>query len=576
MFQYRYMLEVHMNVKVQKKIDEWLQDDYDSETKKIIEDLQKTNPQELHNAFHTELSFGTGGLRGLMGIGPNRINRYTIRRTTQGVANYVQKQYPNKVHTAVIGYDSRIHSKEFAEEAASVLSANHIHVFISSTLCPTPFISFACRFHKCSFAIMITASHNPKEYNGYKLYWSDGAQVLSPHLENIVSEIHRIKYLSQIKQRTVPNQYIQSLHLDVEKIYLDAITNLTFRQNMIITEGSHLRIVYTPLHGTGVTLVPRALKMLGFSNLHFVQEQMKPDGSFPSIVSPNPEQLTTLELGIDLLQKLSSDIVIATDPDADRMAVVVQHNGKNIHLNGNEVAALLLYYICISLRDTHTLPKNSAIVFTIVTTELLRAIADHFLIHSFEVLTGFKYIAEKIRKWDETDAYHFLFGAEESCGYLYGDYCRDKDGVAMSCLIAEVALYAKLRDLTLVDLLDEIYERFGIYQERQLSLCFPQEGNQMEKFMDKVRTSFPENLCGIPIISWLDYKKEISGFPTSDVLSLRLKDKTKIVIRPSGTEPKVKIYVMAQEPYITSVEHAINVCHNKIIAFLDEIKKTVL
>lgn len=565
-----------MDPKVQKQIDAWLSDDYDSETKKIIQDLQKTNPQELHNAFQTELSFGTGGLRGLMGVGPNRMNSYTVRRTTQGVANYVQKQYPDKAHTAVIGFDSRNHSKEFAYDAASVLAANHIHVLISPNLCPTPFISFACRFYKCSFAIMITASHNPKEYNGYKLYWSDGAQVLSPHLENIVSEIHQIKRLSQITRESIPSPYVQILSPDIEKIYLDAITNLTFRQNMMITEGNHLRIVYTPLHGTGVTLVPQALKALGFSDVHFVREQMKADGNFPSIPSPNPEQLSTLELGIKLLQKSNSDIVIATDPDADRMAVVVQHNGKSIHLSGNEVAALLLYYICISLRDTHNLPNNSAIVFTIVTTELLRAIADHFSIHSFEVLTGFKYIAEKIRKWDETHAYHFLFGAEESCGYLYGNYCRDKDGVAMSCLIAEAALYAKLRNLTLVDLLHEIYERFGIYQDRQLSLWFPEEGNQMQKFMQKARTSFPQKLCGIPIVSRLDYEKEIAGFPISDVLLLRLQDQTKIVIRPSGTEPKIKIYIMAREPYVTSVEHAMNLCHNKILALLEEIKKNLI
>lgn len=565
-----------MDVNIQKQIDKWLNDDYDSQTKKVIQNLQKTNPEELYSAFHTELSFGTGGLRGLMGVGPNRINSYTIRRTTQGVANYLQKQYGNKTHTAVIGYDSRIHSKEFAEAAASVLAANCIHVFISSTLCPTPFISFACRFQRCSFAIMITASHNPKEYNGYKLYWSDGAQVLSPHLEGIVSEIHQIKDLSQIIQSPLPNKYIQNLSPDIEKVYLDAITNLTVRQNMILTEGKDLQVVYTPLHGTGVTLVPQALEILGFSNLHFVKKQMKPNGNFPSITSPNPEQFTTLKLGIDLLQESNSDILLATDPDADRIAVVVQHNGKNIHLNGNEIAALLLYYICISLRDTSNLPKNSAIVFTIVTTELLRAIADHFCIHSFEVLTGFKYIAEKIRKWDETQAYHFLFGAEESCGYLYGNYCRDKDGVAMSCLISEMALYAKLRDLTLVDLLHEIYERFGIYKEMQLSLCFPQEGNQIQRFMEKIRTSFPEKICGISIASSLDYEKEIPGFPKSNVLSLRLKDKTKIVIRPSGTEPKIKIYVMAREPYITSVEHAIYLCNNKILAFLDEIKKTVL
>lgn len=565
-----------MDPKVQKQIDAWLHDDYDSETKRIIQDLQKTNPQELHNAFQTELSFGTGGLRGLMGVGPNRMNCYTVCRTTQGVANYVQKQYPDRVHTAVIGFDSRNHSKEFAEQAASVLAANHIHVFISPNLCPTPFISFACRFHKSSFAIMITASHNPKEYNGYKLYWSDGAQVLSPHLENIVAEIHQIKSLSQIRRESIPSPYVQILSPEIERIYLDAITNLTFRQNMMITEGNHLRIVYTPLHGTGVTLVPRALKTLGFSDVHFVREQMRPDGNFPSITSPNPEQLETLELGIQLLQKSSSDIVIATDPDADRMAVVVQHNEKTIHLSGNEVASLLLYYICISLRDTHNFPNNSAIVFTIVTTELLRAIANHFSIHSFEVLTGFKYIAEKIRKWEETHAYHFLFGAEESCGYLYGNYCRDKDGVAMSCLIAEAALYAKLRDLTLVDLLNEIYERFGIYQDRQLSLWFPEDGNQMQKFMEKARTSFPKKLCGIPIVSRLDYEKEIAGFPTSDVLSLRLQDQTKIVIRPSGTEPKIKIYIMAREPYVTSVEHAMNLCHNKILAFLEEIKKILI
>ena len=369
---------------------------------------------------------------------------------------------------------------------------------------------------------------------------------------------------------------VQPLSPNVEKVYLEAITNLILRQNMITEEGKHLHIVYTPLHGTGVTFVPRALKMLGFSDLHFVEKQMRPDGDFPTITSPNPEQFTTLSLAATLLQESKGDIAIATDPDADRVAIVIQHNEKNVHLSGNEVAALLLYYICISLRDTHSLPSNSAIVFTIVTTELLRSIADHFSIHSFEVLTGFKYIAEKIRKWDETHAYHFLFGAEESCGYLYGSYCRDKDGVAMSCLIAEVALYAKLRDLTLVDLLHEIYERFGIYQETQLSLWFPEEGSQMKKFMQKARTSFPKKICGIAVTTWLDYKEEIVGFPKSDVLSIRLGDQTKIVIRPSGTEPKIKIYIMASEPYITSVEEAITICQNKISMLLNEIKTALI
>lgn len=565
-----------MDVDVQKQIDSWLYDDYDPDTKTTIRNLKHTNPEELHNAFHSELSFGTGGLRGLMGIGPNRMNCYTVRRTTQGIANYLKKQYPERVHTAVIGFDNRNHSKEFAFAAASVLAASGIQVLISPNLCPTPFISFACRFHNCKLAIMITASHNPKEYNGYKLYWSDGAQALSPHLENIISEIHQIKHLSQISQLSLPNQYVQNLSPNVEKAYLDAITNLTFRQNMTTQEGKHLRIVYTPLHGTGVRLVPQALKMLGFSDLLYVEKQMKPDGDFPTITSPNPEQSTTLALAAEHLQESKADIAIATDPDADRVAVVIQHHGKNVHLSGNEVAALLLYYICISLRDTHSLPTNSAIVFTIVTTELLRVIADHFLIHSFEVLTGFKYIAEKIRKWDETHAYHFLFGAEESCGYLYGNYCRDKDGVAMSCLIAEVALYAKLRDLTLVDLLHEVYERFGIYQETQLSLWFPEEGSQMKKFMQNARTSFPKKLCGIVVAAWLDYKQEIVGFPISDVLSIRLEDQTKIVIRPSGTEPKIKIYVMASEPYITSVEEAITICQNKISMLLNEIKTALI
>lgn len=565
-----------MDIHVQKQIDSWLHDDYDSDTKATIRNLKQTNPQELHNAFHSELSFGTGGLRGLMGVGPNRMNCYTVRRTTQGIANYLQKELPDRTHTAVIGFDNRNHSKEFAFAAASVLASRGIQVLMSPTLCPTPFISFACRFYNSNFAIMITASHNPKEYNGYKLYWSDGAQVLSPHLENIISEIDQIKHLSQIAQLPLPNPYVQNLSPSVEKSYLDAITKLIFRQNMTTQEGKYLRIVYTPLHGTGVILVPKALKMLGFCDLHFVEQQMKPDGDFPTIASPNPEQFTTLELAARLLQESNGDIVLATDPDADRVAVLIRHKKKNVPLTGNEVAVLLLYYICISLRDTHSFPPNSAIVFTIVTTELLRCIADHFSIHSFEVLTGFKYIAEKIRKWDETNAYHFLFGAEESCGYLYGKHCRDKDGVAMSCLIAEVALYAKLRDLTLVDLLHEIYERFGIYQERHLSLWFPEEGIQMSEFMQKARTCFPKKLCGIAVTAWLDYKEEIVGFPLSDVLSIRLEDQTKIVIRPSGTEPKIKIYIMASEPYITSVEEAITICQNKLSMLLNEIKTVLI
>ncbi|MBI2809857.1 MAG: phospho-sugar mutase [Candidatus Melainabacteria bacterium] len=568
---------------IQRRVDYWLNGPFDEKTKEAVRTLQK-DPQGLIDAFFTDLSFGTGGMRGIMGPGTARMNIYTIRLATQGLANYLRKQNQGNL-SVVIGYDSRNHSQEFAKAAARVLAGNGIHVYLLAESRPTPYISFVCRLKKASAAINITASHNPKEYNGYKVYWSDGAQIVHPHDEGIVKEVDALKDLSAVHLSTPNDPLIEITALDtLDKEYIKAIAPLQNFPEENKKNGKSLKIVYSPLHGTGLTIVPAALNSWGFTSIDYVEEQKTPNGDFPSVKFPNPEYKETLELGIEKLKRTQADLFIATDPDADRIGTVILHDGKEVLFNGNEMAAICVDYLCEVLK----MPPKGAFVTTIVTTELLKKIAEVNHTRCFEVLTGFKYIGEKIHLWETSkDGYAFIFGAEESYGYLLGTHARDKDAIISSCLIAEIALYAKLRGQTLLDRLDQIYKKYGVFREEQLSLNFKpgKEGmEQMGQLMQRLRTSPPKEIVGKEVVSIEDYekgerffldspKKEKLDLPQSDVLLFRLSDKSRLVIRPSGTEPKVKIYGCVTTDSFPTIAEGIKECDQRLAMLLQALKK---
>ncbi len=576
------------NSEIQKRVDYWLNGPFDEKTKAEVLSLKEKNPQGLIDAFFTDLSFGTGGMRELMGVGTNRINVYTIRLATQGLANYLHKQNKKGSLSVLIGFDSRHHSKEFAEEAAKVLAGNGIHVYLLSELRPTPYISFACRFKKASAAIMITASHNPKEYNGYKVYWSDGAQVVAPHDVGIVEEVDALPDLSSVKLADLKDPLIEIVPTSLDVEYLKAIAPLQYFPEENKKSGPSLKIVYTSLHGTGITIVPRALKEWGFSSIHLVDDQVTLDGDFPTVKFPNPEYKETLDLGIKELEKTGSDILLATDPDADRIGVVVKHSREPVLINGNEMAAICVDFLCDVLPKLGKLPPKGAFVTTIVTTELLKKIASDNKIALFEVLTGFKFIGEKIHLWETSkDGYQFIFGAEESYGYLLGTHARDKDAIILSCLISEIALQAKLKGKTLIDNLNAIYKKYGLFREKQMSLNFDPGKEGMDKMtssMNRLRSAPPKMIGGQDVVCIEDYKKQTRVFsdsnrveklelPESDVLLFRLKDKTRLVIRPSGTEPKIKIYGCVTSDKFSTIEGGILECDQRLGSYLDALKK---
>ena len=575
---------------IQERVREWLTGPYDERTKAEILKMSQGDPKLLRDAFYTNLAFGTGGLRGIMGAGTNRMNIYTVGRATQALANYILKQVKTGA-SVFIGFDSRHNSPLFAQEAARVLAANGIAVHLLDELRPTPFVSFGVRTLRCTAGIMITASHNPKEYNGYKVYWSDGGQVVPPHDIGIMAEAEAIHSEGQVKRTALTHPLIEKVSHALDLNYLDTIQHLQLYPEQNQKVGHSLKIVYTPLHGTGITLVPRALKKWGFTTIHFVQEQVVPDGDFPTVKFPNPEFKETLELGIRDLVKSQSDILIATDPDADRVGAVVMHKGKPEILNGNQMAAICAYAICQALTEQKKMPSKGAIVTTIVTTELLKAIAESFDQSCFEVLTGFKYIGEMIHLWETSkDPYHFLFGAEESYGYLYGTHSRDKDAVVSSCLIAQIALFMKIEGRTLVDLMNDIYHKYGVFKEKQLSLNFNpgKEGmDRIASLMEHLRKNPPKSIAGSAVEVIEDYetkvrlflktgKKETLTLPHSDVLLFRLADGSKLVIRPSGTEPKIKAYAAVKKKEFKSIPDAMAECDAHLDKLLNAAKEDLL
>lgn len=570
-------LDTTFDDKTQKNLNSWLQDGYDEKTKSEILLLLKESPKEIADAFYTTLSFGTGGLRGVMGVGSNRMNIYTVGTCIQGLSNYLKKQPKTSDATSVlIGYDSRHHSREFAEKAAQILAANGIKALLFKDLRPTPLVSFGCRLKHCSAAIMFTASHNPPQYNGCKIYWNDGAQVLPPHDKGIMDEVQALTDIKSIQSiSTLVHPLIEEIGVDIDEAYYEMSSHLQHYREDNQREGQSLKIVYTSLHGTGITLAPKTFARWGFTNLHFVEQQVIPDGNFPTALSPNPEELSALSLGIAKLKAIDGDILIANDPDADRVGVAVKHAGNIELINGNQMAALLLEHVCEALTSQNKMPANGAFIKTIVTTELFSAIAQYYQKPLFNVLPGFKYIAEKIRQWEaDPQGHQFIFGGEESYGYLLGAFVRDKDAISISALICEMALQAKLKGKTLIDQLNTLYKNYGLYDEMLVSLPFKEskEGKeQMARCIELLQRRPPNKILDCDVLVLEDYRRSVKvdlkshrseplPFPKSDVLLFWLSDGSKLVIRPSGTEPKIKIYTGVILKKFTSLKTGIEEC----------------
>lgn len=536
-----------------EKAQTWLGEGFDDETRKAVKDMIDNNPQELVESFYQDLEFGTGGLRGIMGVGTNRMNKYTVGMATQGLANYLKKIFPDKNPIMVaIAYDSRNNSPYFAKITAEVFSANNIRVYLFHSLRPTPELSFAIRHLNCQSGIVITASHNPNEYNGYKAYWEDGSQLIPPHDKNVIAEVQKITSVSDVRFEGVPEN-IEIIGEEIDKVYLEKVKSLSLSP-AAIQEHKDLKIVYTPLHGTGGELVPAALKKFGFENISVVAAQAITDGNFPTVKSPNPEEPAALEMAIAQAEKIGADIVMATDPDADRVGIAVRDlQGRFTLLNGNQTAALLTYYLLLKWKENKKLKGKEFIVKTIVTSELIKEIADAFGVECFDVLTGFKWIAEIIRLNEGNKT--FIGGGEESYGYMTGDFVRDKDAVSSCALVAETAAWAATRGKSLYELLIDIYLEFGLFRESLISVTKKGKSGSEEirKMMDIFRNTPPQIINGSKVILIKDYKsseahdlltgeKSKINLPASNVLQFFMEDGSKISVRPSGTEPKIKFY----------------------------------
>jgi phosphoglucomutase len=535
----------------QQHIDAWLNGNYDQDVKKEIKRMQEKDPAALSDAFYKTLEFGTGGLRGILGVGTNRMNKYTVGFATQGLANYLIKCFKKDIKVA-ISYDSRHCSPEFSKIAANILAANGIQVFLFDSLRPTPELSFAVRHLQCNAGIMITASHNPKEYNGYKVYWNDGGQLVPPHDKNVINEVNKIKEVDQVKWEGNP-ELIRMIGKDVDNVYLTLVRRLSLNPE-VVAESKDLCIVYTPLHGTGISVVPQALSDFGFKNVHIVEEQAVTDGSFPTVKSPNPEEHAALELAIAKAKKVKADIVLATDPDADRVGIAIRRpDGEYQLFNGNQTATLLFHYV-LSQTNINPLDNRFFVVKTIVTTDLIDQIAVDYNVECFNVLTGFKYIAEKIREHEGKK--QFLVGGEESYGYLVGDFVRDKDAVSACCLIAEMAGYYKtVYHRSLIEQLETLYRQYQYFKEDMVSLTEPGEAGMqaIKERMTQLRENAPKMLGGQQVLRIHDHQTQRTynvlrktndriELPVSNVMQFITADGSKVTVRPSGTEPKIKFY----------------------------------
>jgi phosphoglucomutase len=548
---------------IRKRAEAWLGNEFNEETRNEVAGMIKNDEKRLIDAFYQDLEFGTGGLRGIMGAGTNRMNIYTLGMATQGLANYIIKECGNKGIRVAIAYDCRNNSHYFAETTANIFSANGFEVFLFESLRPTPELSFAIRHYGCKSGVVITASHNPPEYNGYKAYWNDGGQVVAPHDQGITDEVRKIKSVKEVRFDGIKER-IKIIGKETDQLFLNEVIKLSLNPE-IIKKYADLGIVYTPIHGSGITLVPPALKMFGFTNIISVPEQDITDGNFPTVKSPNPEEPDALRMAIEKATETNAELVMATDPDADRLGIAVRNKkGEFILLNGNQTCAILTWYILSQYKERKKIKGNEYIIKTIVTTDLLEKIAEGYNIEYFNVLTGFKFFAELIR--NNEGKKKFIGGGEESYGYLPGEHVRDKDAIASCALVAEATVWAKSRGMSLYELLLDIYIKYGLYKEKLVNIV--RKGSEgaaeIKQMMAGYRNNPPKAINNSVVVMINDYNEQTSldvssgkkkriDLIKSDVLQFFLQDGTKISVRPSGTEPKIKFY-FSVNTHLESVE----------------------
>ncbi len=546
---------------IEQHIQKWLAGNYDEATKEGIKKLQRDDPDGLADAFYKNLEFGTGGLRGLMGIGTNRMNKYTIGMATQGYANYLKKCFGDVVSVA-IAYDCRNNSPEFASITANVFAANNIKVYLFESLRPTPELSFTIRHFGCQGGVVCTASHNPKEYNGYKAYWDDGAQMVSPHDENVITEVEKIASVDDVKWEG-GEQHIIRIGKEIDALYLAMVKGLSVYPD-VCAKQHNLKIVYTPIHGTGIMLVPGALAGFGFTNVHIVEEQSMPDGNFPTVIYPNPEEKETMSIGLAKAKEMDADILLGTDPDADRVGIGVKNTkGEWILMNGNQTALLAFNYMIEARKAKGIAQPNDMVIKTIVTTDMIDKIADRAGVACYNVLTGFKWIASMIKEKEGKENY--IIGGEESFGLMLGDKIRDKDAISAVAIICEMAAYEKNKGRSLFDKLIELYVEYGFYKENLISITKKGMNGAAEiaAMMEDYRKNPPQTIDGTAVEKLLDYELQKGknlqtgaewaiDLPKSNVLQFELADGTKISARPSGTEPKIKFYFSVNAPLLSA------------------------
>lgn len=541
-----------MDAKIKERVDTWLNGAFDDATKNEIKKMLTENPDEIVEAFYRNLEFGTGGLRGIMGAGTNRINKYTVGMATQGYANYLKKAFPQEGISIAIAHDSRNNSRQFAEITAHVMAANGIKVYLFESLRPTPELSFAIRHLGCKGGVVCTASHNPKEYNGYKAYWNDGGQLVPPHDKQVIAEVDKIASVDEVKW-SGGEELIEIIGRSVDEAYWEMAKGLSVYPD-IIAKQHDLKIVYTPIHGTGIMLVPELLKRYGFTNVTIVEAQSKPDGNFPTVVYPNPEESEAMSIGLKKAEELNADILLGTDPDADRVGIAVKdHKGKWVLLNGNQTATLAFNYLIEARKAKGIATDHDMVVKTIVTTDMINRIAADNEVTCYDVLTGFKWIAELIKEKEGQEDY--IIGGEESYGLLVGSQLRDKDAVSAVAILCEMAAYEKNKGRSLYEKLIDLYVQYGYYKEKLISITRKGMRGQEEiaEMMESYRKNTPKQINGSKVVRLLDYelrkgRNPETGeqwditLPKSNVLQFLLEDGSKISARPSGTEPKIKFY----------------------------------
>jgi phosphoglucomutase len=571
-----------MSTVIQESINKWLNGAFDNEVKEQIKQMQRDNPDDVADAFYRNLEFGTGGLRGLMGVGTNRMNKYTVGMATQGYANYLKKSFPGEEVRVAIAHDSRNNSRFFAETAANVFAANDIKVFLFEEMRPTPELSFTIRHFKCHGGVVCTASHNPKEYNGYKAYWNDGGQLVPPHDKNVISEVEKIHDVHDVKWSGGESN-ITSIGKEIDEVYIKMVKDLSVYPE-VIRKQKDLKIVYTPIHGTGIKLVPQVLKAFGFENVHIVEEQATPDGNFPTVVYPNPEESEAMSIGLKKARELDADILCGTDPDADRVGIGVKDSKGNwVLMNGNQTAVLAFNYMIESRKEKGIANPNDMVVKTIVTTNLIDVIAEKNGVKCYNVLTGFKWIAELIKEKEGQENY--IIGGEESYGLMIGSGIRDKDAISAVAILCEMAAYEKNKGRSLYDKLLDLYLQYGYYQEDLVSITKKGMNGQQEiaDMMEGFRKNPPKELAGSKVIQLLDYQEQVSTdletgktepikLPKSNVLQFLTEDGSKVSARPSGTEPKIKFYfsVNTKLDAIEKFEEAQQTAREKINRIITE------